>query len=58
LALSYVEVTEVDWNLEFEVVSSGPVVECNRLSAGRMAVLGTLVPLLALFQGPSVYTEN
>ena len=58
LDLSYVEVTEVDWILEFGVVSSGPVVGRTRLSAGRMVVLGALVLLLALLQGPSVYTEN
>ena len=58
LDLKCVEVTEVDWILESGVVSSGPVVERTRLSAGRMVVLGVLVPLLALLQGPSVYTEN
>ena len=52
------EVTEVDWIPESGVVSSGPVVERTRLSAGRIVVLGALVPLLALLQGPSVYTEN
>ena len=58
LDLMYVEVTEVDWILESGVVSSGPVVERTRLSAGHRVVLGALVPLLALLQGPSVYTEN
>ena len=58
LDLMYVEVTEVDWILESGVVSSGPVVGRTRLSAGRMVVLGALVLLLALLQGPSVYTEN
>ena len=52
------EVTGVDWILESGVVSSGPAVERTRLSAGRMVVLGVLVPLLALLQGPSGYTEN
>ena len=52
------EVTEVDWIPESGVVSSGPVVERTRLSAGRIVVLGALVLLLALLQGPSVYTEN
>jgi len=58
LDLMYVEVTEVDWILESGVVSSGLVVERTRLSAGRMVVLGALVPQLALLQGLSVYTEN
>ena len=58
LDLSYVEVTEIDWILESGVVSSGPVVGRTRLSAGRMVVLGALVPLLAFLQGPSVSTEN
>jgi len=58
LDLMFVEVTEVDWILESGVVSTGPVVERTRLSAGRMVVLGALVPLLALLQGPSMYTEN
>jgi len=58
LDLLYVEVTAVDWILESGVVSSGPVVGRTQLSAGRMVVLGALVPLLALLQGPSVYTEN
>jgi len=53
-----VEVTEVGWIFESGVVSSGPVVGCIRLSAGRMVVLGALVPLLAFLQGPSVSTEN
>jgi len=58
LDLTYAEVTEVDWILESGVESSGPVVERTRLSAGRMVVHGALVPLLALLQGSSVYTEN
>ena len=58
LDLVDVEVTGVDWILESGVVSSGPAVERTRLSAGRMVILGVLVPLLALLQGPSVYTEN
>ena len=58
LDLTYVEVSEVDWILESGVVSSGPVFGYTRLSAGRKLVLGTLVPLQALLQGPSEYTEN
>ena len=58
LDLVYVEVTGVDWILESGVVSSGPAVDRTQLSAGRMVVLGVLVPLLVLLQGHSVYTEN
>ena len=58
LDLVHVEVTEVDWIFESEVVSSGSVVGCTRLSAGRMVFLGTLVPLLAFLQEPPVNTEN
>jgi len=53
-----VEVTEVDWIFDTEMVSSGSAVVNNRLLAGRMVFLVSLMEMLVYRLGLSSNTEN